>query len=91
MQMLPDSGSICDMLDIMEIIKKIRVEQEEKDRVSYCESKGVVTWNVSADTGKEVEFKHEEISILKAAVKKIDEEKKVNMSNLDICLKINSL
>ena len=55
------------------------------------EGKGVISWNINKDLGKEVEFKHDEIGILKSAVKKLDEEKKVNVSNLDICLKINNL
>lgn len=91
LQMLPQNGSLYEMVDIMEIIKKVRITSEEKDKLEYAEGKGVISWNVNKDLGKEVEFSHDEISILKSAVKKLDEEKKVNAANLDICLKINSL
>lgn len=91
LQMLPQNGSLYEMVDIMEIIKKVRITSEEKDKLEYVEGKGVISWNVNKDLGKDVEFKHEEMSILKAAVKKLDEEKRVNAANLDICLKINSL
>lgn len=89
--MLPQNGSICEMVDIMEITKKVRINQEEKKEIEYKECNGVISWNVSKDKGKEVEFSYEELSILKVSVKKLDEEKKVNAANLDICLKINSL
>lgn len=91
LQMLPEYGSITEMVDMMEIVKKVRITSEEKDAINYKEAGSVITWDINKDLGTDIEFKHEEISILKAAVKKIDEEKKVNMSNLDICLKINSL
>lgn len=91
LQMLPESGSLSEMVDIMEIFKKIRLEQEEKIKIEYKEDGGKISWNPSKDMGKEIQFKHEEISILKAVVKKLDKEKRVNAANLDICLKINSL
>ena len=91
LQMLPQNGSLYEMVDIMEIIKKVRITSEEKDELEYMKGKGVISWNINKDLGKEVEFKHDEIGILKSAVKKLDEEKKVNVSNLDICLKINNL
>lgn len=91
LDMLPQTGSISEMVDIMEIIKKIRVGKEEKDKVEYVETQNSISWNINLDEGKEIEFSFEELSILKAAVKKLDQEKKVNAANLDICLKINSL
>lgn len=91
LQMLPETGSLVEMIDVMEIVKKIRLEKEEKDNVEFKETRGAISWNASKDVGKEIEFKHEEISILKTAVKKLDEEKQVNVANLDICIKINNL
>lgn len=90
-QMLPQFGSISEMIDIMEITKKVRISHEEKEEINYKEIGEIISWNVDKDKGKEVEFTHEEISILKTSVKKLDEEKKVNVSNLDICLKISKL
>lgn len=91
MDMLPQAGSISEMIDIMEIIKKVRLDQEEKSKIEFRESQGSISWNATLDKGKEIEFSFEELSILKVAVKKLDSEKKVNAANLDICLKINSL
>lgn len=90
-QMLPENGSIVEMMDIMEIMKKVRIDHEEKIKVDYKEANGSITWNPSLDEGKEVVFKHEEITLLKDAVKKLDESKGVNFGNLDICIKLNSL
>lgn len=91
LQMLPQQGSLEEMVDIMEIIKKIRLEQEEKDKVNYKELGQTISWDITKDVGKEVDFKFEEVQILKNAVKLLDDNKKVNISNFDICLKINQL
>lgn len=91
LQILPESGSLSDMVDIMEIVKKVRITQEEKTKVEYRETSGAITWNISKDEGADIDFTFEELSILKKAVSKVDKEGRVNMSNLDICLKINSL
>nr|DAH30553.1 MAG TPA: hypothetical protein [Bacteriophage sp.] len=91
LQMLPEYGSITEMVDMMEIVKKVRITSEEKDVINYKEAGSVITWDINKDLGIDIEFKHDEIGILKSAVKRLDEEKRVNMSNLDICLKINSL
>lgn len=91
LQMLPETGSLVEMVDIMEIVKKVRLEEEEKNNIEFKETKNSLSWNTVKDLGKDIEFKHEEISILKAAVRRLDEEKRINVSNLDICLKINSL
>lgn len=91
MDMLPKTGSIMEMVDIMGIIKKVRIEQEEKIQLNYKESNGIISWDIEFDKGKSVNFTFEELSILKESVKKLDSEKLVNAANLDICLKINSL
>lgn len=91
LQMLPQQGSLQEMVDIMEIIKKIRVEQAEKEEIGYKENNQSISWDITKDKGKEIDFKYEEIAILKNAVKTLDESKRINAANLDICLKINSL
>lgn len=91
MEILPQTGNISEMIDTMEIVKKVRITKEEKDKIGYRELSHSISWDANLDEGKEVEFSFEELSILKAAVRKLDQEKRVNAANLDICLKINSL
>ena len=37
LQMLPQNGSLYEMVDIMEIIKKVRITSEEKDELEWKE------------------------------------------------------
>ena len=91
LQMLPENGSLSEMVDVMEIVKKIRITQEERTKIEYKETSGSIIWNISKDEGLDVDFTFEEISVLKDAVSRMDREKKINMSILDVCLRIKNL
>jgi hypothetical protein len=91
LQMLPENGSLSEMVDVMEIVKKIRITQEERTKIEYKETSGSIVWNISKDEGLDVDFTFEEISVLKDAVSRMDREKKINMSILDVCLRIKNL
>lgn len=90
-QILPQTGSISEMVDVMEIVKKVRLSAEEKVEINYVETSNSASWNAAVDQGKDIEFSLDELNILRSAVKKLDEEKQINISNLDLCLKINKL
>lgn len=90
-QMLPQSGSLSEMVDIMEIVKKSRLTAQEKLDVDFKETANSAMWNIAKDLGVDVNFTLDELSVLKAAVKKLDLEKGITANNLEICLQINSL
>ena len=45
LQMLPETGSLVEMVDIMEIVKKVRLEEEEKNNIEFKETKNSLSWN----------------------------------------------
>ena len=57
LQMLPETGSLVEMVDIMEIVKKVRLEEEEKNNIEFKETKNSLSWNAVKDLGKDIEFK----------------------------------
>lgn len=91
MQLLPQNGSISEMLDIMEVLKKVRIEHEEKLNINLKLDGNNVVWDSDKDLGKDVTFTYEELSVLKSAVQQLSDSKKVTRDNLDICLKISKL
>lgn len=44
LQMLPETGSLVEMVDIMEIVKKVRLEEEEKNNIEFKETKNSLSW-----------------------------------------------
>lgn len=79
------------MVDIMEIVKKSRLTAQEKLDVDFKETANSAMWNIAKDLGVDINFTLDELSVLKAAVKKLDQEKGITANNLEICLQINSL
>lgn len=90
-QMLPKEGSLNDILYSLEILKKIRIEQPEKEELDLIDTDRGVQWNTTKDVGKEIDFKFEEIQLLKGIVNHLDVNKKINLANFDVCLKIKNL
>lgn len=88
---LPTSGKIVELVEVMEIVKMIKFSEEERQRVKYKEDNGRVYWDPSLDIGRDFEFTYEQVGIIKDAVKKLDEEDKVTLSTLDTCLKFSKL
>lgn len=88
---LPTSGKIIELVEVMEIVKMIKFSEGEKQEVKYKEDNGKVYWDPLLDVGKDFEFTYEQIGVIKGAIKKLDEEDKVTLSILDTCLKFNKL
>lgn len=46
---LPTQGSITDLVEVMEIIKKIKFSEQEKQDLSFSEDNGKITWDMSLE------------------------------------------
>lgn len=89
---VPSSGSMVELMEILELLKTIRFSDEEKKEINYRQSKsGLVEWDIEKESEKEFEINSEQIRIIKEVVSKLDEEKKITLSTLDTCLKFSKL
>lgn len=88
---LPTSGKITDLVEVMEIIKKIKFDKEEKEQIQYKEEDGKIQWNTELEIDKNLDFSFEQVGVIKNAIKKLDDEGKITLAILDTCLKFNKL
>lgn len=88
---LPTTGSIQELVDVMDIIRLVRFTEEEKKAINYKEDNGKVTWNVDSETKKEVELTFEQLKIIKDTINSLDKEGKITLNILDTCLKFSKL
>ena len=92
MGMMPQNGKLQDMVEILDLTKKVKIGIEEAGEIQMQEFEdGRISWDRTKDVEKEVELTADQVKILKDASKKLDEEGKVDLMNLELCLKINSL
>lgn len=88
----PSTGSIAELMEMIELLKTIKFSDEEKEEIGFKQSpSGVVEWDVNKASDKEFNINLEQIRIIKDTIKLLDENKKITLSMLDTCLKFNKL
>lgn len=89
--LLPANGKLTEMVDVMDLVKKIKFSEEERKDIEYNEKDGKIQWNLDKDTGRDFDISIDQIKIIQNSIKKLDEEGKIDLYLLDTCLKFSKL
>lgn len=89
--LLPSSGRMTDLVEIIDLIKLIKFTDEEKVQIEYKEVDGKITWNPTKEVIKEIDINFEQLRIIKEQIKKLDEAEKIDLNTLDTCLRLSKL
>jgi len=85
----PKEGDILTQLLVKSIKEKVRITEEE---IKEIQLRKFPNGNISyqTDRAKEllVDFTEDELTVLKQQVEKLDKQKKVTQSLVDLCIKI---
>lgn len=88
---LPSTGKITDLVEVMDLVKLIKFSDEERKLVNLEEKDGRITWDISADTPKTYNINFAQVSIIKDTIKKMDDAGSISLNMLDTCLKFSKL
>lgn len=88
---LPTQGSITDLVEVMEIIKKIKFSEQEKQDLSFSEDNGKITWDMSLEKANSFDLSFEQVRLIKQTIDKLNEANKIDINILDTCLKFRSI
>lgn len=88
---LPSTGKIADLVEIMDLVRLIKFSDEERKAVNLEEKDGRITWDVSADIPKTYDINFSQVSIVKDTIKKMDDAGSISLNMLDTCLKFSEL
>lgn len=88
---LPTQGSITDLVEVMEIIKKIKFSEQEKRDLSFSEDNGKITWDMSLEKDNSFDLSFEQVRLIKQTIDKLNEANKIDINILDTCLKFRSI
>lgn len=92
LQILPTQGSLSEMVEIMDLAKRLKLNDEEKNSVSFNEdSKGNITWDIDKDPNIDITISSDMIKILKETINKLDKDKKITPQLVDLAIKITKL
>lgn len=88
---LPQEGHISQMVDVYELAKELKLNDQEKGQISYIENGSYVKWDNDKDPNKDIEFSSDQIKIVKEAIDNLDKQGKVSIELIPLIQKINGL
>lgn len=88
---LPVQGKMTDLVEVIDLIRLIKLTDDEKTEIGYTEKEGRIFWDITKEIPREFEINFEQLRIIKESIKKMDDEGKIDLSILNTCLKFSKL
>ena len=87
--MLPQQGSLSEMVDIYDLVRDLKLSDEEKGAISYIENGNYVRWDFDKDPNKDININSSQMNIIKRAIDKLDKENKISLEMIPLIKIIN--
>lgn len=87
--MLPQQGNLSEMVDIYDLVRELKLSDEEKGLVSYIENGTYVKWDYEKDPNKDVNINSSQMGIIKKNIDRLDREGKINLEMIPLINLIN--
>ena len=87
--MLPQQGSLSEMVDIYDLVRDLKLSDEEKGAVSYIENGNYVKWDFDKDPNKDININSSQMNIIKKTIDRLDKENKITLEIIPLIKIIN--
>lgn len=87
--MLPQQGNLSEMVDIYDLVRDLKLSDEEKGAISYVENGNYVKWDFEKDPNKDINISSSQMKIIKKTIEKLDKENKINLEMVPLIQIIN--
>lgn len=87
--MLPQQGSLSEMVDIYDLVRDLKLSDEEKGAISYIENDNYVKWDFDKDPNKDINISSSQMKIIKKTIDKLDKENKITLEIIPLIKIIN--
>lgn len=87
--MLPQQGNLSEMVDIYDLVRDLKLSDEEKGAISYIENGNYVKWDFEKDPNKDINISSSQMKIIKKTIEKLDKENKINLEMIPLIQIIN--
>ena len=87
--MLPQQGSLSEMVDIYDLVRDLKLSDEEKGAISYIENGNYVKWDFDKDPNKDININSSQMNIIKKTIDKLDKENKISLEMIPLIKIIN--
>lgn len=87
--MLPQQGSLSEMVDIYDLVRDLKLSDEEKGAISYIENDNYVKWDFDKDPNKDINISSSQMKIIKKTIDRLDKENKITLEIIPLIKIIN--
>ena len=87
--MLPQQGSLSEMVDIYDLVRDLKLSDEEKGAISYIENGNYVKWDFDKDPNKDININSSQMNIIKKTIDRLDKENKITLEMIPLIKIIN--
>ena len=87
--MLPQQGSRSEMVDIYDLVRDLKLSDEEKGAISYIENGNYVKWDFDKDPNKDININSSQMNIIKKTIDRLDKENKITLEIIPLIKIIN--
>lgn len=87
--MLPQQGSLSEMVDIYDLVRDLKLSDEEKRAISYIENGNYVKWDFDKDPNKDININSSQMNIIKKTIDRLDKENKITLEIIPLIKIIN--
>lgn len=87
--MLPQQGSLSEMVDIYDLVRDLKLSDEEKGAISYVENGNYVKWDFDKDPNKDININSSQMNIIKKTIDRLDKENKITLEIIPLIKIIN--
>lgn len=88
--MLPQEGSLEDMVDIYDLVRELKLTDEEKSLISYREEGKSIIWDTDKDPNKDIQLSNNQLKIFNNAIDILDKQKKIGLGQIETILKVRN-
>lgn len=89
MGMLPQKGNLPEMVDIYDLVRELKLSDEEKGQVNFVDGGEYIKWDYEKDPNKEISISNSQLDIIKKAINKLDSEGKISLEAIPLIKMIN--
>lgn len=84
LSILPEQGDFVTLKIVRKLREDLSFNEEELKELSITQSEGRITWDQFADQGKMIQVGEKATDVVVAALKKLDEQKKLTQQHMGL-------
>lgn len=88
LQILPTQGSLVEMCDVYDLVRELKLSDEEKGQINYIEVGNNIKWDYEKDPNKEINISSDQYKIIMTQIDNLDKQKQIPLSMIDLIMNL---